>query len=74
MQEQNFVLITQPGKSPVKKSPMSATAHHVVQLLDECLERTEAEQEVRTVCIIDEWGKFDAWAEKPFRTIFDTND
>jgi len=70
MQEKNFVLITQHGKIPVKKLPMSTTAANVIRLLDECLKRTDAEHEIRTVCIIDEYGEFDAYAEQDFRSRF----
>jgi hypothetical protein len=73
MQEQNYVLITAPGKSPVIKRPMAATADAVIRLLDDCLARETAPEEIRTVCIVDEWGEFDVWGEKPFRVMFDTN-
>ena len=70
MREQNFVLITQKGKVPVKKSPMDTRTHWVLKLLDDCLKRTDADTEIRTVCIIDEYGEFDAYAEQDFRTRF----
>lgn len=70
MQEQNFVLITRPDKIPVKKLPMFTTTYFVLKLLYECRQRTEAEQEIRTVCIIDEYGEFDAYAEADFRARF----
>lgn len=70
MQEQNFVLITRHGKIPVRKRPMDTTTHFVLRLLDECLKRTDAKSEIRTVCIIDEYGEFDAYAEADFRARF----
>ena len=72
MREQNFVLITHQGRVPVMKKPMQANFAGLIKRLDDCLERTDAEKEIRTVCIIDEAGEFDAWAEKPFRSIFNT--
>lgn len=70
MQEQNFVLITRQGKIPVRKKPMDTTTRFVLKLLDECRERTDADTEIRTVCTIDEYGEFDAYAEADFRARF----
>lgn len=70
MQEQNFVLITRKGKVPVWKKPFDTTSHFLIELLDECRKRTDADDEIRTVCIIDEYGEFDAYAEADFRARF----
>lgn len=70
MQEKFFVLITCKDKSPVTKTPIGTSAYDVNRLLDECLERENENEEIRTVCLIDEFGEFISWGEKEFKTLF----
>lgn len=73
MIEQNFVLITRKGKIPVVKKPMETTPDALIKLMDECQDRQGAEDEIRTVCIIDEYGEFSVYGEQEFIDMFATN-
>lgn len=70
MPDTDFILIVAPGKEPVRKSPTGTDTKAVLKLLDECMERENAADEMRLVCMIDEYGEFDVWGEKKFRLMF----
>lgn len=66
--QRTYILITRPGKIPVLKRP-GVGSLLTVAMLDECLEREEADGEIRTVCLVNEYGDLEVVAEREYRDL-----